>query len=88
MADPPPAKQQKLAPKEKDVAGTNADAAAAAGTNVIIQFHSSEGEPTGPQLDLPHDVTPQQLETLLNGLLQQEERMPYSFFVEEQELGT
>ena len=26
--------------------------------------------PAGPQLDVPHDVTPAQLETLLNGLLQ------------------
>jgi hypothetical protein len=41
----------------------------------------------GPQLDLPHDVTPQQLEVLLNGLLQNEEKMPYSFYVEEQELA-
>ncbi len=47
---------------------------------------------TGPQLDVPHDVTPKQLETLLNGLLKQEEKLPYSFFVNEQqiseELGT
>jgi ribosome assembly protein 4 len=42
----------------------------------------------GPQLDVPHDVTPAQLETLLNGLLaQQEERLPYSFFVHEQQLA-
>ena len=41
---------------------------------------------------MPHDVTPKQLETLLNGLLKQEEKLPYSFFVNEQqisdELGT
>lgn len=30
----------------------------------------------------------QQLNTLLNGLLQNEEKLPYSFFVEEQELAT
>ncbi|KAL4439724.1 hypothetical protein ABPG75_002725 [Micractinium tetrahymenae] len=69
-----PAKQQKL-----DASTTPA--------NVIIQFQSPEGEATGPQLDVPHDVTPEQLETLLNGLLQAEERLPYSFFVEEQELA-
>ena len=40
----------------------------------------------GPQLDLPHDATPAQLETLLNGLLQQTEKLPYSFFIEEQPL--
>ena len=41
----------------------------------------------GPQLDLPHDATPKQLETLLNGLLQQKEKLPYSFFIEEQPLS-
>lgn len=41
----------------------------------------------GPQLDVPHDVTPKQLETLLNGLLQQEEKLPYSFFIHEQQLS-
>jgi ribosome assembly protein 4 len=91
---PPPAKQRKLDPITAPPAP-----AAAAGTvvaappkiddsaNVIIQFQSPEGDPTGPQLDVPHDVTPQQLETLLNGLLQQEERLPYSFFINEQELA-
>lgn len=41
----------------------------------------------GPQLDLPHDVSPKQLETLLNGLLKQEEKLPYSFFVNDQQLS-
>lgn len=36
---------------------------------------------------MPHDVTPKQLETLLNGLLRQEEKLPYSFFVQEQQLS-
>lgn len=54
--------------------------------NVIIQFQSSDGHVTGPQLDVPHDVTPLQLETLLNGLLQSDERLPYSFFINDTEL--
>ena len=29
-------------------------------------------------------VTPSQLETLLNGLLENEEKLPYSFHIEEQ----
>lgn len=33
---------------------------------------------------MPHTVTPQQLEVLLNGLLQNEEKQPYSFYVEGQ----
>lgn len=41
----------------------------------------------GPQLDLPQDVTVQQLETLLNGLLSNEEKLPYSFFVDDVELA-
>ena len=41
----------------------------------------------GPQLDLPHDVTPAQLETLLNGLLQNSDPLPYSFFLEDQEVA-
>lgn len=41
----------------------------------------------GPQLDVPHSVTPQQLETLLNGLLQNEDKLPYSFYLEENELA-
>lgn len=40
----------------------------------------------GPQLDLPHNVSPANLETLLNGLMQQSENQPYSFFIEEQQL--
>ena len=41
---------------------------------------------------MPQDVTPQQLDTLLNGLLGQggdgqPERLPYSFFIDKSELG-
>lgn len=55
--------------------------------NVIIQFVSPEGQPTGPQLDIPHDVTPKQLEVLLNGVLNHsEEKLPYSFFIDDIEL--
>jgi hypothetical protein len=38
----------------------------------------------GSQLDLPSLVTPSQLETLLNGLLANEEKLPYSFHIEDQ----
>ncbi len=41
----------------------------------------------GPQLDLPQSVTVAQLETLLNGLLSNEEKLPYSFFVDDVELS-
>ncbi|GAX77292.1 hypothetical protein CEUSTIGMA_g4738.t1 [Chlamydomonas eustigma] len=60
--------------------------ATVAGGNIIIQFQSTSGDLTGSQLDLPTLVTPSQLETLLNGLLENEEKLPYSFHIEEQEL--
>ena len=68
---PPPAKIQKV------------DHSA----NVIIQFTAPDGEPTGPQLDIPGTVTPSQLETLLNGLLEHSEKLPYAFFIQDQELA-
>jgi hypothetical protein len=41
----------------------------------------------GPPLDLPQDITSEQLQILLNQLLNQEDdRLPYSFFVQEQEV--
>ncbi|WIA35410.1 hypothetical protein OEZ86_003855 [Tetradesmus obliquus] len=73
-AEDRPAKQPRLDPE--------AEAA-----NVIIQLESAEGQQAGPALDVPHSVTPQQLEVLLNGLLQNEEKTPYSFYVEGQELA-
>jgi hypothetical protein len=39
---------------------------------------------TGPQLDVPHSVTPAQLEVLLNGLLHNEEKLPYTFLIQDQ----
>lgn len=42
----------------------------------------------GPQLDLPASVTPSQLETLLNGILANDQKVPYSFYVADLELST
>lgn len=44
--------------------------------------------PVGPQLSVPQDATVKQLNLLLNQLLDNEEKLPYSFFVEEQELAS
>lgn len=41
----------------------------------------------GSQLQLPHQTTPQQLETLLNGLLKNDESVPYAFYLEGLELN-
>eukprot|EP00271_Cylindrocystis_brebissonii_P008451 TRINITY_DN22761_c0_g1_i1.p1 TRINITY_DN22761_c0_g1~~TRINITY_DN22761_c0_g1_i1.p1 ORF type:complete len:469 (+),score=58.03 TRINITY_DN22761_c0_g1_i1:208-1614(+) len=54
--------------------------------NVICQLADPEGQPLGSQLDLPQDVGPKELDTLLNSLLQAEERLPYAFYIDEVEL--
>ena len=42
----------------------------------------------GPQLAVPQDTTPEQLETLLNGLLNEDaQRLPYLFYVQDRPLG-
>lgn len=41
--------------------------------SVVVQFQSSAGEVTGPQIDLPTDSTPAQLELLINELRTQNE---------------
>ncbi|GMH33941.1 hypothetical protein BSKO_01775 [Bryopsis sp. KO-2023] len=79
----PPAKRGKR--EEKVVQpGNSAEPMA----NVIVQFHSEEGETVGPQLDVPASATPAQLETLLNGLLSNENKVPYAFNVADHELAT
>ena len=42
---------------------------------------------TGPPLDLTNDVTPAQLNTLLNTLLENDEKLPYSFYINDKELA-
>ncbi|KAL6748054.1 hypothetical protein V8C86DRAFT_3147228 [Haematococcus lacustris] len=88
-ADPP---RKKTKPDESNATKAKLAAAAAyekaVSGNVIIQFQAATGESTGPQLDVPASVTPEQLETLLNGLLQAEEKLPYAFHIQEQELSS
>lgn len=47
----------------------------------IVQLQSPDGENTGPAVDVPLSSTPKQLASLLNTLLQNEEHMPYAFFL-------
>lgn len=47
----------------------------------IVQFQSAEREKTGPSLDIPLSSTPEQLTALLNDVLQNEEPLPYAFFL-------
>jgi hypothetical protein len=77
-----------LLPKALDTEAAPGTAATATRANVIAQLVSRDGTPTGPQLDLPVDVTPKQLEELLNGLLRAEEPTPYAFYASDAELTT
>ncbi|KAL3140994.1 hypothetical protein ABBQ32_005511 [Trebouxia sp. C0010 RCD-2024] len=56
--------------------------------NVVMQFQSDDGVKAGPQLSVQQDVTIKQLNLLLNQLLSNNEALPYSFFIEEQELAS
>jgi hypothetical protein len=80
------------APRSRFTDGGSAGGSAAtlprpAAANIIAQLVAADGTPAGPQLDLPADVSPPQLEELLNTLLRNEERMPYAFYVGETELA-
>ncbi|KAJ1527329.1 Notchless protein 1, partial [Nowakowskiella sp. JEL0078] len=55
-------------------------------SHVLAQFVSEDGELHGPQLNLPLDVSPTQLQLLLNNLLQNDEPLPYSFSVDNEEI--
>ena len=68
------------------------EAAAAAATpgaerkNIIAQLEDAEGNPTGPQLDLPDDADPKQLEELLNALLENDDKVPFAFYAADAEV--
>eukprot|EP00741_Cyanophora_paradoxa_P009357 tig00000144_g9065.t1 len=53
---------------------------------LIAQLTSESGEATGPQLEVSLDITPDQLVTLVNQLLQNDEKLPYAFFVKGEEV--
>jgi ribosome assembly protein 4 len=49
---------------------------------VMAQFVTKDLEPSGPKLSIPFDITEQQLSLVLNEhILKNEEKLPYSFFV-------
>ncbi|EFA83826.1 WD40 repeat-containing protein [Heterostelium album PN500] len=56
--------------------------------NIIVQFKSkdNENETTGPPINISQNVSTEQLELLINNLLNNEEQLPYSFFVGESEV--
>lgn len=55
-------------------------------TSVIAQFVSPNGDAAGPQIEVPLEASPKQLQQLINSLLANEEKMPYAFFHNELEI--
>ncbi|KDO30212.1 hypothetical protein SPRG_04995 [Saprolegnia parasitica CBS 223.65] len=55
--------------------------------SVIAQFKNEQGEPVGPQLDIPLTSTVAQMEELVNQLLQNgKNKVPYSMFINDNEI--
>ncbi len=55
-------------------------------TTLIIQLRSEAGEALGSSLEIPKDITPSQLHNLVISLLGNDEPLPYSFFLNEEEI--
>jgi ribosome assembly protein 4 len=58
-------------------------------SSMIVQFSSLQDEQLGPQIDIPLSSTPLQMEELVNTLMGREDasdRLPYTFYVQEQEV--
>jgi len=54
---------------------------------VVAQLQTSDGGcDAGPPVELPLDITPAQLTVLLNDLLQNEDKQPYSFYINAAEI--
>lgn len=56
--------------------------------SLVAQFMTIDGEIKGPQVYLPVDTTPDQLQVLLNSLLENEEKEAYHFRVGEFEISS
>ena len=68
-------------------------------TSVIVQFQTADvlgkystlieqGERKGPQIDIPSNSSPSQLEVLLNQLIESEEPVPFAFYINDNEIST
>lgn len=55
---------------------------------ILCRFVSETGEVSGDMMDLPEDCTVQQLTLICNAILQQEEPVPYIFYVNEHEISS
>mmetsp|Transcript_40541 Transcript_40541/g.82878 ORF Transcript_40541/g.82878 Transcript_40541/m.82878 type:complete len:477 (-) Transcript_40541:214-1644(-) len=57
------------------------------GGKIFAQFRTETGDLTGPQLEVPLNLTNRQLNGVLNELLGNEKADPYSFFINDQEVA-
>ncbi|XP_064460928.1 notchless protein homolog 1-like isoform X2 [Ornithodoros turicata] len=64
----------------------NDDTTACTVERVLAQFKSESGELAGAPFDLPIDVSTDKLQLLCNAFLQKEEKVPYIFFVDGEEI--
>ncbi|KAJ9460503.1 Notchless protein-like protein [Diplonema papillatum] len=53
---------------------------------LYAQFMSEEGGKTGPKVEVAVGVTIAQMETLVNKLLHQDDKVPYSFYLNDEEI--
>ena len=72
--------------KDREELALNAPSGPENRVNIIAQLEDAEGNPAGPQLDLPHDADPKQLEEVLNALLQNEDKVPFAFYAADAEI--
>lgn len=56
------------------------------GQRILAQFVSEKGETAGAPFDLPLDVSTEKLQLICNAILQQEDTVPYAFYVDEKEI--
>jgi ribosome assembly protein 4 len=56
-------------------------------SSIIVNFANQDGERAGPPVDLPIDSNVKQLDLLINNLLGNEEQLPYTFYVNDVEVG-
>ncbi|KAL5543070.1 hypothetical protein UlMin_010780 [Ulmus minor] len=54
--------------------------------SVSVSLRDPEGNPLGGPMYLPHSTTVQHLQQIVNSLLNNEEKLPYAFYVSDQEL--
>ncbi|OMJ12399.1 Notchless protein-like protein, partial [Smittium culicis] len=56
-------------------------------TMILAQFQSSEGENSGPVLGIPLNSSNEQLRLIINNILENDEDLPYSFYIDGEEIS-